>query len=402
MLATAALGVNPSKPHLIRVSTKEMSQKSHKDEIENRQKLEAELSQWRAACGSYRFELIEHLDRLALICHQENDYENAAAYYREIIEIREDRLKGCDQTQWQEARLALMTACHRLALVCRIKGNFAEAERFYLKACQLAVDAYGADHEIVVERRNFLAGLYFAQGSYEEAEKILLASLDFYSKRLGEKHKVVALTCFALALTTRKLPGAEKRSQDYFNRTKALTMPNFASLDLSDGEQFSRALMHLAGEKYRAGRYEEAEELFRQLVLRELSELWPEHPLVADSYQLLGDLFKSFNMPGQAEELYKEAANLRRRLGRSACLGLAQSLHSLGTLLLDNRRVEEAERYLREACQLRKDSFPPVQVPSLKALATALRKLQRTAEAIVLEEQAEQILEDYRPSAQQP
>lgn len=75
----------------------------------------------------------------------------------------------------------------------------------------------------------------------------------------------------------------------------------------------------------------------------ELKEIWPGHPLVADSFQLLGDFYRSFGMTPQAESMYQNAYRLRSAIF-GAILQVAVYLHpSFVVLLSDLRRYQEAE-----------------------------------------------------------
>lgn len=364
----------------------------HSDD--EKETLKTELEELRQCCGNFLFELVPTLDRLAFVCHAREEYSEAADYYQEVIKIR----SGMTSPN-AEDRKQLIASHHRLGLLFRVTLLYAKAEPHYQTAYRLAAQEFGEDHLYTAERRNYLAALYFAWGNYSQARQLLEKSLTDYRRLLGENNEAVAFTNYGLAIVSRRQEletEKDEGAQNFFKRSLAVMPIDISRLELHDMKELNLALMHLSRDRYKHGNYDEAEELFRQSLLRELNEFWPQHPLVANGYQLLGDLYKSFGMVPQAEILYSNALQVRKQVLGASHLQVAASAHSLGQLYSDNRRYKEAEPYLLEACQIRSTSgFPPVYASSLKALSHVVMSLSRTSEARELSRQADKILEMY-------
>src|SRR4051794_11816000 len=58
------------------------------------------------------------------------------------------------------------------AVALQKKARYAEAERHYLKALELAPKVFGEEHPNPAAIINNLAGLYWAQGQYAKAEPL--------------------------------------------------------------------------------------------------------------------------------------------------------------------------------------------------------------------------------------
>lgn len=312
------------------------------------------------------------------------------------------------QSEWPTSitRKALIKVQHSLGLLHRIEGDFEAAEPHYQQALELALSEFGESHMETASQRNYLAGLYFAWEKFDSAESLIKTGLEYYEASLGSTHEITAVASFALALVTRRgrvsranvdmamlVPGLSK---GYYDRSLPLFDIDIKTLSMDDSHDVFRALMHLSHESFAAGRFEEAEELFRHAILTELQEIWPKHPLVTDSYQLLGDLYRAASLPKQSEILYRKALDARREVYGEQQEKVASSAHSLGSLLASLSRYEEAEPLLRVSCDIRRaGSFPPVLANSLKEYAMVLSALGRKDEAQALESEADAIYERH-------
>ncbi len=333
-------------------------------------------------------DLVPVLEQLAALCHRAGEYDEAQAYYEKILSIR--------QASWTCASntIALIKVSHSLGLLHRIKESFADAEPHYQRALELSNTHHGIKHPETVLRRNYLAGLYFASTKYAEAEHLLKTSLAFYEETQGKDHEVTAVCLYALALVARRSDNLA--SDNYFKRSVNLMKTDITRLSMDQPHDLFLALMHLSHERFSEERFDEAEELFRHSLLMELEEIWPEHPLVADSYQLLGDIYRSFAMREQAEYFYRNALRIREQVYGQVHLKVGASAHALGAFLCDAERYQEAEPLLKTACEIhRKGAFPPILANSLKAYSLALKNLDRQAESAEVAAEADSIFQQH-------
>lgn len=280
-----------------------------------------------------------------------------------------------------------------------MQNKYNQSEIHYQKAIQLCIKRSGEESLETIELKNFLAGLYFVQSKFKQAEDILNASLKTYKKTFGRNHQIVAVTNYALAIVKRaefNLAPVGEFDNSLFNQAQSVLKVEISNLDMDNSQDLFLSLIHLSMQNYKQGRFKEAEELLRQSILLELNEIWPTHPLVADGFQLLADLYKSMGRPAQAERLYIKALSLRKEVLGVNHLQVAASLFSLAALYQDLNRFEEAEKLLSDCCKIRKNAgFPPVYAVSLKAYAEVLKQLKRDHEAEIFLDKAEQIMRDY-------
>lgn len=373
--------------------------------MENKSGLQEKLSSIAAADGEDSTELLPVLEQLAGVCHRAGEYDEAKGYYQRSLDILDKAWKSI------AIRDAMIKTHHTLGLLHRIEKSFEGAETHYKKALDLSVERFGGNSPETMTRRNYLAGLYFAWERFDEAEKLLQTSLAFYEETLGPDHEVTALTLYALALVTRRgalrattkvpsnleiAPVATRVSEEYYERSVQLMKVDIKALSMDKPHDLFLALMNLSHHSFSDGKFDEAEELFRHSLLTELEEIWPKHPLVTDSYQLLGDLCSAYSMPAQAESLYRNALAIRQDVFGGTHEKVAASAHSLGTLLVNNERFRDAEPFLKQACEIRRSgAFPPVLAISLKAYAGALRALHRDKEATEISAEADSILQKF-------
>jgi len=92
---------------------------------------------------------------------------------------------------------------HGLGIVFRLQEKYDQSEIHYQKAIELSTKRHGENSFQTIELKNFLAGLYFVQSKFEQAQDILNSSLKVYKTALGRDHQVVALTNYALAIIKR-------------------------------------------------------------------------------------------------------------------------------------------------------------------------------------------------------
>ncbi|MGC5220904.1 tetratricopeptide repeat protein, partial [Escherichia coli] len=71
--------------------------------------------------------------------------------------------------------------------------KFAEAEPYYQRALSITERQVGLEHPLVATRLNYLSGLYFAWGRFEDAERLVKNSAYIYEKFLGPNHAVLAV-----------------------------------------------------------------------------------------------------------------------------------------------------------------------------------------------------------------
>ncbi|NEQ70120.1 MAG: CHAT domain-containing protein, partial [Symploca sp. SIO2D2] len=114
------------------------------------------------------------------------------------------------------------------------------------------------------------------------------------------------------------------------------------------------SLNNLAGLYESQGRYEEAEPLYHQALEMRRRILGQEHRDVASSLNNLAFLYKSQGRYEEAEPLYRQALEMWRRLLGQEHPDVATSLNNLALLYKSQGRYKEAENLLRQALEMRR------------------------------------------------
>jgi len=77
---------------------------------------------------------------------------------------------------------------NNLAGLYYAQGRYGEAEPLYIKALKLCKKVLGREHPDTIRSMNNLAGLYNVQGRYGEAEPLFTKALQLREKVLGREH----------------------------------------------------------------------------------------------------------------------------------------------------------------------------------------------------------------------
>ncbi|MCL1473437.1 tetratricopeptide repeat protein, partial [Argonema antarcticum] len=165
---------------------------------------------------------------------------------------------------------------------------------------------------------------------------------------------------------------------EYFRKAVALQKKLGLETDLSD------SLNNLAYLYESQGRYSEAEPLYLQALELRKRLLGDEHPDVAASLNNLAYLYESQGRYSEAEPLYLQALELRKRLLGDEHPDVASSLNNLANLYYYQGRYSEAEPLYLQALKLIKrllgDEHPDV-ASSLNNLANLYYYQGRYSEA---------------------
>ncbi|HEY9719610.1 MAG TPA: tetratricopeptide repeat protein [Trichormus sp.] len=205
-----------------------------------------------------------------------------------------------------------LQSIHRLGVAYRLCNEYAMAERFYLRAVDLALENFGTDSLETAKHRNFLAGLYFAAERFDLCKNQLEESLRVYESALGAKHVYAQLTRFALALTYRSL-GNKDKSSSYLGQSDLKNMAEdpYAYQPANRWTALLPKVASIAAIKFEQGLYQESIELFRFCVLQEANEAWPGSLILARSLSDLSILCRSQGLSKHGADFAEMAAQIR-------------------------------------------------------------------------------------------
>jgi len=127
----------------------------------------------------------------------------------------------------------------------------------------------------------------------------------------------------------------------------------FASLFGMDEEPVLDAQSRWCLCLHRQGEYATAEPMARRILACRRCSLSADDPRLSDALNLLALVLYGVGDGTAAEDLFAEAAEVRRR-GRGEGIDYASSLHNLSPVMRDNGKLDEAEALLHRAQQLRR------------------------------------------------
>jgi len=202
----------------------------------------------------------------------------------------------------------------------------------------------GQNHQAVATGVMNLAGLYFNQLRYSDAEAQFQKALGIYNKILGPDNLEMATVLSNLAsvhLRQRRYTEAEM----YY--LQALQIHEKASKP--DDLGMAAGYNNLAALYNETGRYHEAENLYRRSLTLYEKSLGAEHPEVAAGLNNLALFLQNQGKPEEAEAMYRRALEINEKTLGPDHPSVAACLNTLAELYGDIGRVGEAMALYRRA-----------------------------------------------------
>lgn len=303
----------------------------------------AELT--RAKYGGDHPQTIQAISNLAMVLKDLGDDAKAVPYLEQVERYRRLKL-GSEHP-------STLQAMANLAVAYKESGRMEEAMPLYVESLEKRRRVLGPEHEDTLTSMNNLGTMYLKQQKYEEAIALLEECLLLRTKTLGDNHPAVGVTQLNLARTFQEA-GRLEDAVNLYRQTLEQRQRSFAS----DHPRVLAAMYSLAIPLRRLKRFDEAIELIKTALER--------------GQKLDGGLPNEMKqLPEMLAEVYKDAgrleeAELQMRLilesyhatyGKHHERSLLAQL-SLGQLLLQRDKIDEAENVLRENLDLRMETQP--------------------------------------------
>ncbi|KAJ4287135.1 hypothetical protein N0V88_007757 [Collariella sp. IMI 366227] len=235
-----------------------------------------------------------------------------------------------------------------LAVTYYAQGRYEEAEKIKVEVLALRRDVLGEKHPNTIGSMASLAATYHAQGRYEEAEKINVEVLALRRDVLGEKHPDTIGSMAELAATY--------YTQGRYEEAEKIVVEVLALWRDVLGEKHPDtigSIASLAATYHAQGRYKEAEKIKVEVLALLHDVLGEKHP---DTIGSMAELAATYHAQGYKVEKIKVEvlALLRDVLGEKhpdtigSMAELAATYHAQG-------RYEEAEKIKVEVLALRRD-----------------------------------------------
>ena len=213
-----------------------------------------------------------------------------------------------------------------------------------------------------------LGSAYTANENYQEAQDSYKNALEIISEspnaKIEDRISIKIDYAISLALFSEGIVEQPEQSKDEADRAvKTLDsaeddlIKNGMMDDLLMAElHYRRALLFL-----RKDNYEGARERFEDALIIRKKMLGSEHPLTADIYQGLADLYLKKNGKQalaeeleQAEDYYRRAKDIRTRALGAENLETAASLYGLALVCERRAKIDEAQKLYKKALDIRR------------------------------------------------
>jgi tetratricopeptide (TPR) repeat protein len=287
-------------------------------------------------------EAVHLLMRVGWYLAERAQYRDAEPIVRRALEINTQQLPDHVDTA---------QILNVLAGIYYAQGRYAEAEPLYLRGLKIYERILGPEHLHTVRNLNNLASLYAAQGRYNEAEPLYRRTLAIHEQTLGAEHPDTAGSLNNLAelyLQMGKYTEAEPLMQ------KALII--YEQFSGPDHPNTAASLNNLAELYCQQGKYSKAEPLYlRALTICE-QLLGRDHPDTATSLNNLAGLYLQLRDYVKAEALYLRASAIYEQLLDPNHPDIATSLNNLAGLYCEQEEYAKAQPLLDRAlkiCELR-------------------------------------------------
>ncbi len=239
-----------------------------------------------------------------------------------------------------EIRATLMEA---IGNVYRNLELYDSADPLLRQALAIRRQAFGNEDPQTAQSLSSLGKLLHDRGDYSAAEPLFQEALAVLRQLDGDEGLRVAATLHDLG-RLKFQTGAYREAGELYAEALAIRRAG-----AGDRLEIGQLLTDQAILTERMGEHANAETLFLEALDLRRRELGNEHPLVIESLNNLGVILGIQGRLDDAEPLFREALELRRKLFGDASQHVAESLHNLAALLTEKSDYEGAETLYREA-----------------------------------------------------
>ncbi|MGN7612920.1 tetratricopeptide repeat protein [Magnetococcales bacterium HHB-1] len=243
-----------------------------------------------------------------------------------------------DEMGKKPSQRIIAKALHKAGLSYYHGGHYEQAEDLLLRSLQIHQDLFGLQHLRTAINLNSLAELYRTLGLYYKAEPLLRRTLSIREALLGVDHPETATTLNNLADLYRTI-GATYKAEPLFEQAlesaeKALGLehPNVAVV-----------LNNMALLQEATGNYKKAEELHKRALMIREKVLGDNDPNTATSLNNLASLYRNIGKYKESEKLSLRALDiLEKKLGPESPR-VVSVLDNLALLYQFTARYKKAE-----------------------------------------------------------
>ncbi len=243
--------------------------------------------------------------------------------------------------------VAFGSTCFNQGRILHIKGEYNEAEQWYLKSLAIRRNALGKWHLDCSKSLNNLAALYKILGEYEKAEEFYRETVSIREKELGDADAYYGVSLYNLALLLTEIAKYEE-AEPLYQKAKRIFLEAFGK----EHPNYARCINGLAISYMETGFFAEAERLFLETLSIQENVLGKDHPEYAISLSNLANLYWELGQYDKAEPIYLESlSTVEKTIGKDQ-LEYAEKQENLAALYLQKGEFKKAESLYLESIEI--------------------------------------------------
>ena len=242
---------------------------------------------------------------------------------------------------------------HNFANIYRQLGVLDRADALYAKSLDLRTEVFGRNSTEVAESLVAIGLLRVDQAELEAGEALIRDGLALEESLLPPDHPAVIAASLALGRTLR-----ERGAHDDAIGTLEQTIARQSAWNTTPIDRAS-ALVALADAHYSAGHYDEAREIYSDVLEQHRATVGDRHPLIAGDIASLAAIEQDLGFYDKAEALAREALAINEGYYGADSPHTADNLTSLGRALLYQEKYEEASNVLERALAVHQKVLGP-------------------------------------------
>ncbi len=283
------------------------------------------------------------------------------------------------------------------------QGRWDQAERILRAALEKYARLYGPDRPEIVESSNTLANVLARKGLLPEAEALLRKSLEIERREVRRGHPAGRAMAIVLSDLGSLLDNKGDKTAEAYLRE---ALPYASQLTGKDRAVLAMLNNDLSVVAYRNGDLDEAERLLRRAIDEYRKLPAGSYSEMGASLSNLGGLLVKKGRYAEAEPFIREGLEVRRKLLGNSHMDTAMSLYRLSDLLYTTGDYRGAEDAARESVQIFHRAFTTPQdnlyfAAPLTQLGLVLNKTGRSREAEARLREAFEIRTRLLPSGHQ-
>lgn len=279
------------------------------------------------------------LGNLATLSFALGRYEQAKVLAQQNL-ARLERMLGGQYEEPSDAAFFLATDLNNLASLYQELGEYAQAERLFVRSLMIWSHTFGPIHPMMAYVQNNLGSLYDDLGRYDDAEALYQQALLVTEHLLGSSHPLVA-TCL------NNLSGLYTHHSERLDEAEALATRALALCEEELGPYHphtATSLANLAGIRYQREDYERAEAFWTRALAINERVFGLIHPEVARVLNNLATLFCARGKYTEAEPLYTRTLSIWEKTFGENHPEMLALLLSYAALLHEMSREGEARQ----------------------------------------------------------